>query len=177
MAIDAFLRFTDVGNATAVEGETQDKTFSQKPAAFELQKWSFGASSTSTISSATMGAGSGKAEFDAFTVTKNVDRATPYLFLTSCLGGHYPGVSLMLRKSGGSTTDAGTVYVQWDFKMVFIEKMTWSSGDDAPTEDITFRYGAMRFTYKVQDSKGQLTGKTVESSWSQILNDNEFAVE
>src|SRR5579859_28731 len=120
MAIDAFLRFTDCGKAVAIEGESQDKTFGKSPKAFELQKWSFGAANTATIGSASGGAGAGKAEFDPFVVTKTVDQATPKLFLTSCLGGHYKQASLFIRKSGGSQTDSGTVYVQWDFKMVFI---------------------------------------------------------
>ncbi len=176
MAIDAFLRFTKPGSAIAVEGETQDKTFSKSPAAFELQKWSFGASNTATISSATGGAGAGKAEFDAFTVTKTVDKASPLLFLTSCLGGHYEGVTLSLRKSGGSQSDAGTPYIVWEFKLVFIEKIQWSSGDDAPTEDITFRYGAIQFSYTPQLAGGT-QGTQVQTTWSQILNDKEFAVQ
>lgn len=181
MAVDAFLQFTKKGTAIEVAGETQDKTFKSPPgggpAAFELIKWSFGASNTATISSATGGAGAGKAEFDAFSITKPVDQATPYLFQTACVGGHYDQVTLWLRKSGGSQTDAGKPYVQWTFKMMFIEKMSWSSGDDQPTEDIQFRYGAIQFVYTPQDTQGQLLPANAKTtSWSQVLNDDEFAV-
>ncbi len=60
--------------------------------------------------------------------------------------------------------------------MVFIEKMQWSSGDDAPTEDITFRYGAIQFSYTPQTAGGT-SGTQVQTTWSQILNDQEFAVQ
>src|SRR5689334_11672015 len=103
MAIDAFLQFTDAGSAGEVKGETQDSFFRKPPkgpACFELQNWSFGAANAASISSASMGAGSGKATFDPFSITKAIDRATPSLFSTLCMGGHYKLLTLWVRKAG-----------------------------------------------------------------------------
>jgi len=179
MAIDAFLQFTKSGMAVKIEGETQDAYFRKlDPPAFEIQQWSFGASNTSTIGSATVGAGAGKASFEPFKVTKNIDRATPYLFQTCCLGGHYEELTLWVRKSGtdSSNKTGGDWYLQWQFKMAFVSNVSWSNGDPMPTEEVSFVYGAIRFTYKAQKSTGALAGDP-HSEWSQTLNASEYAVE
>jgi len=63
MAIDAFLQFGEGGAAGGpFDGQTQDAFFGKKkPAPFELQNWSFGASNKATIGSATGGAGDTRA--------------------------------------------------------------------------------------------------------------------
>jgi type VI secretion system secreted protein Hcp len=176
MAIDAFLQFTDPGSAVKIEGETQDAYF-KKPKegggvpCFELQNWSFGTANDASISSASMGAGSGKAKFDAFSVTKAIDTATPFLFHTLCTGGHYPLLTLWIRKAGTDPENraAGMWYLEWQFAMAFVQEITWSHNDPAPTEDVKFVYGAVQFQYKQQQSKGQL-GAAKTQRWSQVLN-------
>jgi type VI protein secretion system component Hcp len=177
MAIDAFLQFTKSGLATEIKGETQDAIFGKKmsPPAFEIQQWSFGAANQSTIGSATVGAGGGKASFEPFKVTKNVDTATPFLFTTCCAGGHYPELTLWVRKTGTSTTTGGDWYLQWIFKMAFVSNVAWSNGDPQPTEEVTFVYGAIQFSYKEQKKEGDLKAD-VHTSWSQVLNNDEFEV-
>ena len=179
MAIDAFLQFTQSGVASKVMGETQDVIFSKKdPPAFEIQQWSFGASNVSTIGSATGGAGGGKASFEPFKVTKNIDTASSSLFLTCCAGGHYPLLTLWVRKSGQSPKDGGEWYLEWQFKMAFVSNLSWTNADPSPTEEVTFVYGAIQFTYRPQKADGTLiVDQKVDRSWSQVLNDSEFAVE
>ena len=181
MAIDAFLQFTDNGQAPEVVGETQDSYFRRPPsgpAAFELKTWGFGAANTSTIGSATMGAGGGKVSFEPFKVQKNVDRATPSLFHTCCAGGHYKELTLWIRKAGGDMKSAGTWFLQWKFAMAFVSKVSWAHGDPQPTEDVEFVYGAIQFTYRAQSASGVVGEKPpVEVQWSQVLNTNEFVVE
>jgi type VI secretion system secreted protein Hcp len=175
MAIDAFLQFTEKGTATDIKGETQDSFFSKPPkgpAAFELSNWSFSTTNQSNIGSATQGAGAGKASFDPFKVTKIIDRATPYLFYTCCVGGHYDMVTLWVRKPGADSKTGGKPYLQWEFRMVFIQEIAWSHADPAPTEEITFVYGAIHFSYYAQDKQGQLSGTPQESRWSQVLNND-----
>ena len=180
MAIDAFLQFTKPGKAIKIVGETQDRTFQKPPgggdACFELQNWSFGTSNDASISSATMGAGSGKAKFDPFSITKAIDTATPFLFRTLCTGGHYDLLTLWIRKTGSDTQDAtaaakstGTWYLEWQFAMAFVQEVTWSHNDPAPTEDVKFVYGAIRFTYRQQQSTGVLGADRIQQ-WSQVLN-------
>jgi type VI secretion system secreted protein Hcp len=179
MAVDAFLQFTKKGNAQEIKGETQDAYFKNPkeggPAAFELQTWTFSAANPASIGSATMGAGSGKATFEPFTVTKNIDIASPFLFKTCCAGGHYDELTLWIRKAGQDTKSAGGPYLQWKFAMAFISKLTWTHGDPMPTEEVTFVYGAVQFSYKVQQKTGDMKDGS-HYEWSQVLNTKEFAV-
>ena len=62
MAFDAFLVVKDAGKAVKVKGETQDAFF-KNLGAFEISEFSFGAENTLNITSATGGAGAGKATF------------------------------------------------------------------------------------------------------------------
>lgn len=175
MAIDAFLQFTQTGRWPKIEGETQDAYF-QKPKegngvrCFELQNWSFGTTNAASITSASTGAGSGKATFDAFSVTKAIDNATPALFRNLCVGGHYDLLTLWVRKAGGDTKAAGDWYLQWQFAMVFVQEMNWSHNDPAPTEDVKFVYGAMQFQYRAQTPGGGMSTKLHKQQWSQVLN-------
>jgi type VI secretion system secreted protein Hcp len=181
MAIDAFLQFTETGGvAPDLAGETQDKYFSKPPsgpACFELKNWGFGASNTASISSMSGGAGSGKATFAEFNVVKMVDIATPSLFHTLCVGGHYKTLTLWIRKSGGDPKAAGAPYLEWKFAMAFVKDVTWSHDDAGPTETVNFVYGAMRFSYKQQATTGQI-GVSGEKAteWSQVLNAKVFDV-
>jgi type VI secretion system secreted protein Hcp len=179
MAIDAFLQFGKGGAAgQPFDGETQDGFFkTKKPVPFELSTWSFGASNKATIGSATSGAGSGKAEFEPFKVTKVIDTATPYLFQTCCAGAHFEELTLWVRKSGSSATDAGTTpYLEWKFAMAFVQEIAWSNNDPQPTEEVTFVYGAIQFTYNQQSQKGDLAAGESKYQWSQVHNAPEYEV-
>jgi type VI secretion system Hcp family effector len=172
MAIDAFLQFTEPGAAPALAGETQDKYFSKPPkgpACFELKNWGFGASNTATITSATMGAGAGKATFQPFNITKMVDVATPALFHTLCVGGHYNKLTLWVRKAVGDKQGAGKPYLEWQFMMAFVQDVSWAHDDAGPTETVNFVYGAMKFTYRAQKPTGELEPDKI-GGWSQVLN-------
>ena len=179
MAIDAYLQFGAGGaSGDSFDGETQDAFFKQKkPPPFELQNWSFGAANKATIGSATMGAGAGKAEFEPFKVTKNIDKATPLLFLNCCSGVHFKELTLWVRKTGATPGAAGAPYLEWKFAMAFVSQIAWSNGDPAPTEEVTFVYGAMQFKYWPQDQTGAV-GKLppTDFTWSQVHNTKEFEV-
>ena len=180
MAIDAFLQFTKEGSAgEKVEGESQDAFFGkggQTPACFELQNWDFGTTNAASISSATMGAGSGKATFNPFHIVKTIDNGTPALFKTLCQGGHYPELTLWIRKAGGQKGSAGDWYLQWKFAMAFVQEINWSHADPAPTEDVKFVYGAIQFSYRQQKPDGSIDKSPKETAWSQVLNNNTFVV-
>src|SRR5579859_738847 len=152
MAIDAFVQFKDEGaSAKVLNGETLDKTMqSLTPRPFDISEWSFGISQTVSMGSATGGAGAGKVAFDPFTIKKVVDKSSPLFFATLCTGGHYKTVNLLLRKSGAVKDKSGGIYLEINFYMAFITKIDWSHDDNAHTQEITFDYGAMQISYKMQ---------------------------
>lgn len=176
MAVDAFLQFTTPGdNAVALNGETRDKIMAQmKPVPFEITEWGFGASNKLNIGSGSGGAGAGKVEFAPFTVSKPIDKASPYLFHTCCAGGHYKEVLLQIRRAGGtSANQSGDIYLKFDFKLVAIQNIKWQNGDPMPTEGITFEYGALQISYSPQKSSGAMEGPKTQS-WSRVLNSATF---
>jgi type VI secretion system secreted protein Hcp len=173
MAADNFLWFPTeatggllVGKAKKPEGETTDEHFKQFKA-LELKTFKFGVEQAETTGSGSGGAGAGKAKFGEFSVTKGVDNASAPLFTACCAGAHYPTVFLAMRKAGGSNL----VYLQYCFRQVFCTKIDWSggAGEEAPEEEVTFKYGAMGIQYIRQKPDG--TGDTpIEGMWSVVTN-------
>ena len=181
MAVDAFLQFKTTGkNAVVLKGETKDKFMKAPPAgppAFEIKSWQFGASNPVNLSSQSGGGGSGKVQFDSFTITKNVDASSTKLFHTACTGGHYDECVLWLRKAGGSNTQqSGQVYLKFNFKLVMIENIEWSqSGDDPPGETVKFQYGALSIVYYPQNQDGSIArGKKKNATWDRVTNAQVF---
>ncbi len=170
MAFDAFVKFKPAGAAVAITGEGLDSQFKGSDGWFEIKEFSFGIENTLNISSASTGAGAGKAEFKEFTIKKQTDNASPGLALTCGMGGHYEEVQLRLRKSGAKST-GGDVYLSYDFKLVAVKSVEWtgSSGDDVPEETVVFEYGALQITYRPQNKDGTLGNKNIKA-WNKMTN-------
>jgi type VI secretion system secreted protein Hcp len=175
MAFDAYLYFpakASSGNCPQPVGES----LIQKDAISLGESWSFSLENKLDISSVTTGAGAGKAEFQEFTIKKQVDSASATLFLACGCGANFDNVQLVLRKATGSTTAAETeVFLKWTFLMMVVEKIEWSYGDPAPEENVTFKFGACKVEYFQQDAKGNLNKKDPQV-WSQVKASNVFAV-
>lgn len=178
MAVDAFLQFTKKGdNAVDLNGETKDRDMGKlSPKPFQINSWGFGANNPLNIGSGTGGGGSGKVNFDPFTVEKPIDSSSPFLFHTCAAGGHYQEVKLMLRRAGGSDASrSGQVYLQFFFKLVGIKRIEFKQGDPSPTESIQFEYGAMSILYYPQKQTGAMdTTNKKSATWDRVLNSNTF---
>jgi type VI secretion system secreted protein Hcp len=177
-AFDAFLVFTNVANSTpVVKGESQDQYFGPLNG-IEISEFSFGIQNPVSIGSATTGAGAGKATFGTLTIKKTVDSASPSLFSALGTGGHFNTVTLFIRKAGGSAGSSGAGYLKYTFKLVFVSSINWSgsSGDDVPTETVTFAYGAMQIAYQKQTPDGKLAAPVIQT-WNQLSNSDAFDVQ
>ena len=128
---------------------------------FEVKDFSFNVANHAAIGSARGGAG-GKSTFHEFTITKQVDSASP-AFLKSCYtGAHYKTVVIQMRKAGGEATPK--TYLQYTFKLVFVSNYQWSGrGDKTPSETITFQFGSMDIQYQAQT--GGSTSGTLSPYW------------
>jgi type VI secretion system secreted protein Hcp len=172
MSFDAFLLVKDAGTAEKYKatGETQDPAFK---GAFEISEFSFGGENTLNITSATGGAGAGKATFKEFTVKKQTDASSGKLLVLLGTGGHYKKVTLLLRKSGGAAAagKSGAPYLLFAFGMVALKSIEWSgsSGDDVPTETVVFEYGELMVNYHPQKEDGSL-GAGQPLGWSKLNN-------
>jgi type VI secretion system secreted protein Hcp len=177
MAFDAFLVFESAGaGAVEITGETQDSQMKDK-GAFEIDSFGFGIENTINIGSRSGGAGAGKVQFNDFTVSKKTDSGSAGLFRTCCSGGHYGDVELILRRSGGEREKSGSPFLVYKFKLVAVKSVNWngSDGDDVPTEEVVFEYGAIQIEYTPQKADGS-AGATDEQKWSRVKNAAEFSV-
>jgi type VI secretion system secreted protein Hcp len=172
MAFDAFLVVKDSGKAVKVKGETQDAFF-KNLGAFEISEFSFGAENTLNITSATGGAGAGKATFKEFTVKKQTDSASGQMLILIGTGGHYKSMQLYIKKSGGAADKgkSGKPYLVFAFGMVALKSIEWSgsTGDDVPSETVVFEFGELMVNYFPQKEDGSL-GAGQPLGWSKLNN-------
>src|SRR5690348_6288858 len=143
MAFDAFLVFTTTKGQPTLEGETMDAQFGPKHAV-AIKSFSLGISNTVSVGSQTRGAGAGKAQLHEFKISKEIDTVSPVLLQLAGSGGHVTQMDLYLRKAG-SGAKGSAVFLQYTFKLVFVATIDWSgsAGEETPSEEVTFKYGAL----------------------------------
>ena len=173
MAFDAFMY---IPGEKKLEGETQDEVMSGKKA-FEISNFEIGAENNINIGSVSSGGGAGKASFKELVITKKTDTASCGLFSKLCEGGHIDDVHIVLRRSGGAAGSSGSTFLQFDFKLVMIQDITWSGsdGDDVCQETVVLQYGAMKVTYSAQDQKGKMS-VSGDAMWSRVKNNASLSV-
>jgi type VI protein secretion system component Hcp len=161
MLSDNFMWFPQDGGS-AISGETSDQYFKQKNA-FELKTYSFNISGDETTEAKSAGASSGKAKFGSFTVEKVVDSASVPLYKACCQATVFPSIMLASRKAGGSNL----LYLQYIFRYNQVTGVTWNggSGEERPTETVTFIFKAMGLQYIPQGADGR-EGTKQQWSWS-----------
>lgn len=172
-AADNFMWFPEAakgglltGKAAQPEGETTDEWFKEKKA-LEIASFGWGVEQADTTGSSSTGSGAGKAKFKEISISKGVDLASVPLFNACTAGAHFPHVCIALRKAGGSNL----LYLQYIFTQVFVISIKWSGGggEDAPKEDITFKFGAYSMQYIQQNPDGT-EGNKQEGFWSSTAN-------
>jgi len=180
MAISAYIAFQQYSPGTWLASESQvdlshDKeTLASTPTPlaagkiFEVASYSFDIAQTLNIGSSSSGAGAGKVTFNPFSITRKIDKASPLLFEMACSGTAFESVVLALRRSG-ATPGSGAIFLRYDFKLVAVKSISWSSGGDAPMEAVTFEYGGLQVRYAAQTPTGALV-TPVEGGWNRVRN-------
>jgi type VI secretion system secreted protein Hcp len=176
MAVNIFGIFSPTTNARPIPTETLNPAYQTRKegGVIEISSITFGIENSMTIGSATSGAGAGKAMFKELVIEHNVGAASPNFLLVAATGAHFDQVTFEFVKAGGTQT--GKPYFSVACKTVFISKIEVdaSNGDDAVTEKITFRYGAMQVNYWTQDKTGVVSGTPNTASWNQLTNQPTF---
>jgi type VI secretion system secreted protein Hcp len=148
-----------------VKGESLDHAHGGE---IDVESFSWGETNSTSIGSATGGAGSGKVKFDEFVFTTHVSSASPQLALMCASGAHIPNVVLTVRKAGGKAEDYYKIY----FQTVFITRYrsVGVGGDDViPRDEVTCVFGEYRMEYRPQNKDGSL-GTAIVNGWNQIMN-------
>src|SRR5881392_72145 len=156
MAFNAYLVFT-VEGALKIGGESTSDVVKdlfpdpKKPdwanskGAIELTDFGFGVSMPVTTSRSDGGGATvGRANFDVFTASKNIDGATVPLMEYCCKGTNIKRIVLHLFRAGdNASSQTGAVkYAQYVFGNCVITKVAISgSGEELPKESLEFNYG------------------------------------
>ncbi|MFK3968898.1 type VI secretion system tube protein Hcp [Ensifer adhaerens] len=171
MSFDAVLSFP---NASLTGLTIQGESTVLKAGIALTDQWSFSLENKLNITQHTTGAGAGKAEFEAFTIKKQVDSASANLLIACGSGAHFHGVTLKLFKAGGNFQNATeNLYLCWTFNQLAVEKVEWAYGDPAPEETVTFKFGGCAISYGKQDAMGKIMPAGL-GSWNQIANKSDF---
>lgn len=140
MAVDAFLK---------IEGVPGESTDTKHKGEIEVLSFSWGISNTTTIGSATGGAGAGKASVHDISVTKYIDTASPVLFQKVCEGSVSQTADLTL-----SDRATGLAFYKLHFEDVFISSVQpgTSPGGNSALETLTFNFGSVEIS--ASDGRG-----------------------
>jgi type VI secretion system secreted protein Hcp len=104
-------------------------------------------------------------QFTDFVIVHPVDKASAKLALACCIGTLIPEVKLELwRPTGDKSTF--TKYMEYKFNNVLISSVKPSGsshGDEIPTEQVTFNYEKIEWTYTPADGNSITTGWDVKN--------------
>jgi type VI secretion system secreted protein Hcp len=142
MAVDMFLKLGDL------KGESIDDTHKDQT---QVLAWSWGMSQSGTTHSGT-GGGAGKVSVQDMSITKYIDKASPFLQLAVCKGTHFPEALLTVRKAG----DKPLEYLKITMKEVIITSVSigGSGGEDRLTENVSLNFAEYKTEYTPQKADG-----------------------
>lgn len=102
----------------------------------------------------------GKVDHHDFTVTKRVDKSSPYLYKNCCLGKHLPkGVVEICRNTGNKE-----VLFKYTFDHVVVSSINvgGGQGQEVPVETVSFQYGKIKWEYnQIDPTTGANKGSTI----------------
>ena len=140
-----------------VTPSTGDKT----PITIPLDAYTFSASKSANIGSASSGAGAGKVKFDELIVNADFSKNSLVLFQSLTAGLHFTQAVL------AQNTADGQPIASWTLNTVFVtsEKITGQNGDGEPTEEVHLAYNA----------ETEASG-AASATWNQVTNKGSFTV-
>jgi len=146
MAIDYFLQIT------GIEGESAD---SKHKGWIDVMSWAWGETQTATTHpGAGAGGGAGKVDFQDFSFTTRVSKASPKLFLACATGQHFKEATLAARKAGKGQQE----FLTWTLSDVLVSGYQTGGAEaaDVPTDAVTLNFSKAQISYKAQKADGSL---------------------
>jgi len=106
----------------------------------------------------------GRAEHQDFTITKELDKASPKLALYCCNGTHIEEVTIQLCRVDGDK-DRFMEYVLTDVIVTSVIPNGSAGSEERPIEEVSFSYGRINWIYTEYDETGHSMGN-VEAEWN-----------
>lgn len=140
---------------TGVPGQTQLQGYAGQ---MELYSFSHAVSQTATANVSNNDRVSGRPNHQDFTVTKDVDKATPSLLQGCNAATIYPVVKITVARN-----DGGNIIELFTYKLedCVITNISVSGGGGKPMEVISFNYARIEWTYYAQKEEGGAGGNAV----------------
>lgn len=129
-----------------IRGESTDKTHKGE---IEISSFSIGTNGAAHGSGG--GGGAGKVSFSSFTITKQIDKASPLLFRAAATGKHFDKATVVfVRKAGRGQQE----YLEYKLSQVLISSFQdGTSGSGRPTEQISFNFAKIEEVFLGSNGK------------------------
>ncbi len=161
MAFDAYLKID------GLEGESTSKGMEKQ---IEVESFSWDIVNSASASSQTGGISAGRANINAFTVVKIVDKASPALMLAACDGSHFKTATVTFRKGTGTGGQKPFEIIKFSDCMVSCYKTYGTTGGtDVLRETVSFEFGKVEMEYHAQKADGS-TSKVANTGWDRFKN-------
>jgi type VI secretion system secreted protein Hcp len=112
----------------------------------------------------TGGRTAGRAEHQDFTITKELDKASPKLALYCCNGTHIEEVTIELCYADGDKSKF-MEYALTDVIVTSVIPSGYADSEGRPTEQVSLNYGKIQWIYTEYDDSGKSKGN-VEAQWN-----------
>lgn len=160
MAFDTYIQIE------GVQGESTDE---KHKGWIEVMSYSHGIAQQSSGAISSHGARSaGKCDHHDFTVTKRLDKSSPYLYKHGCNGKHFPKVVVEVCRSTG----AKEVFMKYTFDHVVVSsaQIGGGFGQENPVETVSFQYGKIKWEFTQIDPKTGAKQGVVPAEWDVLTN-------
>lgn len=131
-----------------IKGESQD---AKHPDEIEVLSWAWGVSQSGTVAQGG-GGGAGKASFQDFNFTHQVDKATPVLMQACATGEHIEDATITVRKVGNDQQE----YLVVEMTDILVTSVSTSVGGDAAIEAVSLAFAKVDLEYVPQNPDGSL---------------------
>jgi type VI secretion system secreted protein Hcp len=156
-AVDMFLK---------IEGVDGESTDNQYPDWIEVLAFSEGMSQSGSFSTGA-GGGAGKVNVQDLSVTKYLDRSSPFIRQKLAEGAVIPNATLVIRKGGANPLVFFTIELE---KVILSSVSTGGSGaEDRLTENITLNFARIKWTYIPEKADGT-GGAALPAGWDLETN-------
>ena len=149
-----------------IKGESLDEKHKDK---IEVDSFSWGVSNAGNMGRGS-GGGTGKADFQDLTFTKQTDKSSPLLVKAAATGDHIKKAVLTARKAGGK---GGQVeYFKITLEDVMVSSFTTggnAGGSSIPIDSFSLNYTKMKYEYLPQKADGSLEGAII-AQYDRALN-------
>ena len=159
MAFDTFLKID------GIPGESTDDKHKDW---MEISYFNWGVSQpASGTASSAGGATAERANFSELSIRKTVDKASPKLAIACADGTHVKEIIIEVCRAGGDKLK----YLEYKLSNCIISSVSTAGGGGAePTENISFNYGKIQWTYTQQKRSDGSGGGNVAAGWDLQIN-------